>query len=225
LADETRLVTCPVWAPDGRYLYYCSALRRFKNLGEMLQTDYRVKYDLMRIAYDLANDRWGQPETILSAGESGLSVAQPRLSPDGRWLTFCLCEHSCWPTYHPESDIYAIDLEAARGTGRFAPQKMGLNSDACESWHCWSRNSRWLVFSSKRGNPLFNRPHLAHVDATGKCSKPFVVPQQDPAFYDAYLKTYTIPQFATGPLRVSERKLVQAVTTTNNIPRLSMPEN
>jgi hypothetical protein len=51
------------------------------------------------------------------------------------------------------------------------------------------------------------------------------VPQQDPAFYDAYLKTYTIPQFATGPLRVSERKLVQAVTTTNNIPRLSMPEN
>jgi hypothetical protein len=99
---------------------------------------------------------------------------------------------------------------------------MEINSTECESWHGWSSNSRWIVFSSKRGNPLFSRPYLAYVNESGQFSKPFLVPQRDPSFYDSYLKTYTIPTLATGPFLVDERKLVEAIKTANH-PSLSMP--
>jgi hypothetical protein len=58
---------------------------------------------------------------------------------------------------------------------------------------------------------LFNRPYLAYVGADGRCSKPFVVPQRDPTYYDSLLKTYTIPTLATGPVTVPQRELVKAI--------------
>jgi hypothetical protein len=223
LTDDRRLLTGPTWSPDGRHLYFCSAPKLFGDFTEMARSDYRkVQYDLMRIAYDPERDRWGAVETVLPAAPTGLSAAQPRISPDGRWLSFCLSQYSCWPTYHPESDLYLIDLQTGRDAGRFTPRRMELNSDACESWHGWSANSRWIVFSSKRENPVFNRPHLAYIDPDGRCAKPFVVPQRDPAFYESYLKTYTIPVLATGPVRVTERSLVEAIVRTN-APPLQMP--
>jgi hypothetical protein len=100
---------------------------------------------------------------------------------------------------------------------------MELNSAECESWHSWSSNSRWIVFSSKRGNPMFNRPHLAYVDSNGKCGKPFVVPREDPTFYDSYLKTYTIPVLATGRVEISERRLIEAIVQTNASPLQTIP--
>ena len=43
-----------------------------------------VGYDLMRIAYDIDTGEWGEPETVLSAEKTGLSIVLPRPSPDGR---------------------------------------------------------------------------------------------------------------------------------------------
>jgi hypothetical protein len=217
LVDEGRVMTCPVWSPDGRFLYFCSAPRLFKDFAELFRSDLRqVKYDLLRVSYDMASDQWGHPEMILSSQTTGLSAAQPRISPDGRWLTFCLCAYGCWPTYQPGSDLYAIDLKTGPGAGTYVPHKLEVNSEECESWHNWSSNSRWIVFSSKRGNPLFNRPYLAHVDANGKFSKPFLVPQSDPAFYSANLKTFTIPTLAAKPFPFTQRDLIQALSKTNS---------
>ncbi|MBN2506178.1 MAG: PD40 domain-containing protein [Verrucomicrobia bacterium] len=211
LADDTHLRTCPAWSPDGRHLYFCSAPRRFKDFAGMFRDDYRqVQYDLMRVAYDAARDQWGPPEMVWSARAIGRSAVQPRISPDGRWLTFCLCAYGCWPTYHPDSDLYAIDLHAP---GPAAPRKLEINSGACESWHNWSSNSRWLVFGSKRGNPLFSRPYLAHADDRGVFGKPFVLPQRDPAHYGSLLRTFTIPTFATRPLPVVERDLLRGLAS------------
>ncbi len=223
LYDENRLATFPAWSPDGKYLYCCSAPKLFSTPPEPGSTEYKkVKYDIIRVAYDVERDRWGPPETVLSAQKTGLSAAQIRLSPDGRWLSFCLCDYSCWPTYHPESDLYMIDLKAGGDPGQSVPRKLELNSNQCESMHSWSTNSHWIVFSSKREAPLLNRPHLAFIDAQGKSSKPFIVPQQDPEFYDSYLKSYTIPLFASEPMRVPELKLLEALMQTNN-PPLVMP--
>ena len=223
LTNDHRLFTFPTWSPNGSYLYFCSGPRLFTDFAEMKPDDYqKVKYDLMRVPYDLERDQWGPAEMILPVQKTGLSAAQPRISPDGRWLSFNLCASGCWPTYHPESDLYLIDLASAPEADRFVLRKMELNSEQCESWHSWSSNSRWIVFSSKREAPLFNRPYVAYVAPDGHCSKPFVVPQEDPAFYDSYLKTYTIPLLATDPVRVPERELVQAIISTNNMP-LQMP--
>ena len=87
----------------------------------------------------------GQPETVLSAKETGLSILLPRVSPDGWFLLFCMCRYGCFPAFHPTSDLYLMDV--AKGPTRSAP----INREFSESWHSWSSNSRWIAFSSKRG--------------------------------------------------------------------------
>jgi hypothetical protein len=223
LSPADRLLAFPVWSADGRYLYYCSAPNPWPDPAKATTDSYAsIQYDLMRIGYDVAQDQWGKPETVLAVRETGFSVATPRVSPDGRWLSFCAIEYGCWPTYHPESDLYIVDLSAPTAGGHYQYRKLEVNSTECESWHDWSSNSRWLVFSSKRETPLFNRPYLAYVDAAGKCGKPFLLPQEDPAYYDSLLKTYTMPTLATGPVVVAQRKLVEAILTPRKRP-LVMP--
>ena len=76
-----------------------------------------VKYDLVRISYDIGQDKWGEPETVLSSKDTGLSIAMPRVSPDGRWLLFCMCEYGYFPTWQQSSDLYIMDLKKAAGNG------------------------------------------------------------------------------------------------------------
>jgi hypothetical protein len=217
--DRSRLLAFPAWSPDGSFLYYCSAPNPLANPSNTLSATYStVHYDLMRIAYDSARDQWGQPETVLSASVIGRSLAQPHLSPDGHWLFFCGTAFGCWPTYDPGADLYGIDLGLGRQDGKYAWRKLELNSPECDSWLSWSSNSRWVVFSSKRASPLFNRPYLSYVAANGRCSKPFVAPQRDPEYYDSALITYTLPTLATGPITVPQRDLIQAIKATSKRP-------
>jgi hypothetical protein len=212
LGDETRLLAFPAWSPDGRHLYYCSSPNPWTNMAKLTATSHTTaKYDLMRIAYDLDKDHWGKPEMVLPAGESGFSVAQPRISPDGHWLFFCAISYGCWPTYDSESDLYGIDLRAAASTGKFTARKLTLNSDQSESLLSWSANSRWVVFSSKRTSLLFSRPYLAYVAADGTCGKPFILPQRDPEYYDGLLRTYTLPTLSIGPVTVPQSRLLEAI--------------
>jgi len=56
-ADKHRLETYPAWSPDGRYLYYCSAPIFWIDRNEVPPARYaEVKYDLMRISYDINAD-------------------------------------------------------------------------------------------------------------------------------------------------------------------------
>jgi hypothetical protein len=194
-----RLETWPSWSPDGRFLYYCSApkLRRERHR--------QVRYDLMRVGFDLDRAAWGVPELLVSATETGLSAAQPRVSPDGRWLLFCLAKYGHFPVYQPSSDLYVLDLRSHEF------HRLDLNSEQAESWHCWSSNSRWIVFSSKRTDGLFARPHFSYVDAQGRFHKPFLLPQQDPAFYDGCLQTFNVPELVRGPVKTSAASLARAV--------------
>jgi len=223
LFDNSRLRAFPFWSPDGGYLYYCSAPNPWTNMATVTATSHtQAKYDLMRVSYDLDHDKWGVPEMVLPVSELGFSVAQPRISPDGRWIFFCAIPYGCWPTYDSTSDIYVIDVNAGQAAGKFTARKLELNSSECESWLSWSSNSRWVVFSSKRISPLFNRPHISYVSPDGHCSKPFILPQEDPEFYDSLLKTFTIPTLAKGPITVPESELVDAIKHSGRRP-LKMP--
>jgi hypothetical protein len=86
-----------------------------------------------------------------------------------------------------------------------------VNSDQSDSWHCWSTNGRWIVFSSKRLDGLFTRPFFSYVTREGEFSKPFVLPQADPAFYESYLKTFNLPELVAGPIQVKESALARAL--------------
>ncbi len=48
----------------------------------------------------------GKVETVLSADETGLSILLPRISPDGRFLLFCMCKYGCSSVYQPSRDTW-----------------------------------------------------------------------------------------------------------------------
>ena len=212
IAAKDMLETYPTWSPDGKYLYFCSAAMLWTDRNTTPPENYDlVKYSLMRVSYDVDSDQWGEAETVLSSEETGLSILLPRISPDGRFLIFCMCQYGCFPVYQPSSDLYLLDLRSKEY------KRLSVNSEFSESWHSWSSNSRWLVFSSKRRDGVFTRPFISYVDASGSVHKPFIVPQKDPAYYDSLIKMYTVPELATGPLAVSERSLARAIRSPEQI--------
>ncbi len=205
LADRDQLETYPAWSPDGTYLYFCSAAIPWKDRNAVPPPGYdEVKYDLRRIAYDVETGQWGSLETVLAAQETGLSILLPRVSPDGRFLLFCMCRYGCFPVYQPSSDLYLMDL----ATREY--RKLPINSEYSESWHSWSSNSRWIAFSSKRQGGLFTRTYLSYIDETGAAYKAFVVPQEDPTHYDSLLETYSVPELVKGPVAMAPWRLARA---------------
>jgi Tol biopolymer transport system component len=206
IADPDRLETFPCWSADGKTLYFSSAKMFWGQdkpppLADLAQT----KYDLMCVRFDAEKNAFSPPETVLSAESAGLSITEPRTSPDGRYLLFCMSEYGGFPVHQSSCDLYLMDL----ATGKF--RRLQCNSDQSDSWHCWSSNSRWIVFSSKRDNGLLARPYFSYIDPDGREHKPFVLPQKDPAFYDSWLKTYNVPELVTGPVVVSKKELLQAI--------------
>ena len=222
LAQKDRLETYPTWSADGRYLYFCSAPMTWSDQTVVPETYDQIKYDLVRVSYDLDRDQWGQLESVLSAEDTGLSILLPRISPDGRWLLFCMCDYGCFPVYQPSSDLYMMDLEAAKQTGQYKYSRLDINSSESESWHSFSSNSRWIVFSSKRGSGVFTRTYIAYLDKSGKVHKPIRLPQKDPTYYDSCLWTYSVPELITGPVRVTKEKLGRIVRSSEKIP-VKMP--
>ena len=215
ISRKEYLESWPTWSADGKYLYFSTALMPWPQHTEVLPPDYnQLKYDLTRISYDVDNDKWGEPETVVSAKESHLSATMPRTSPDGRWLTFCMSQYGSFAPFQPSSDLYMIDLKEANETGKFKYRRLEINSDKAEGWQCWSSNSQWLVFSSKRDNDIFTRSYISHVDENGNASKPIVVPQEDPQYYNYCLEMFTTPEFITGPIKISQRKLSQVIRSS-----------
>ena len=200
LSRRDRLENYPTWSPDGKYLYYCSAAIPWQDRHTVPPKDFdKVRYDLMRIPYDLETDTWGEPEVMLAAAETGLSILQPRISPDGRFLVFVMCDYGCFPVFRTSSDLYIMDLQTRRHS------KLEINSEYAESWHSFSANSRWLAFSSKKRGGLFTRTYFSYIDANGVAHKPFILPQKDPTYYDSLLFTYSVPELIIRPVSVNAK--------------------
>lgn len=203
-ADKNRLETYPAWSPDGRFLYFCSAPILWEDDTVPPEKYDQVRYDLRRIAYDPTTDQWGEVETILSAEDTGLSILLPRISPDGRFLLFCMCPYGCFPIYQPGSDLYLMDLS----TGAY--KKLAINSEYSESWHSWSSNGHWIAFSSKRRGGLFTRTYFSYVDESGTAHKAFVLPQKDPEAYDAMMQTFSVPELVKESIQAHPSALARA---------------
>ncbi|MCP4614516.1 MAG: hypothetical protein GY845_38035 [Planctomycetes bacterium] len=217
LARKDRLETYPTWSPDGRYLYFCSAPVTWSDKTVVPESYDQIRYDLVRARYNIDRDLWGPLESVLSAEDTDLSILLPRISPDGRWLLFCMCNYGCFPVYQNSSDLYMMDLEAAKQTGNFSYERLDINSSESESWHSFSSNSRWIVFSSKRDSGVFTRTYIAYIDKAGKVHKPIRLPQKDPAYYDSCLYTYSVPELVIEPVRITREKLGRVVRSSEKI--------
>jgi hypothetical protein len=148
---------------------------------------------------------------VLSTSETGLSISQPRISPDGRFVLFCMHAFGPYPITQPTSDLYVLELP--NGSYRRLP----VSSNESESWHGWSKNGRWIVFSSKRNGGILTRLYFSHVDSAGTAHKPFILPQKDPRFYDSYIRCFNVPELATGASPYSQRDFLKAIRSSEKI--------
>ena len=123
------------------------------------------------------------------------SALLPRVSPDGRYLLFSMANHGVFHIWHHDADLWMMDLET--GEVRCLDE---VNSPDTESYHTWSSNGLWIVFSSRRDDGTFTRPFFAHLDNNGHFSKPFELPCADPDYHRQFLKNYNIPELMRGPV-------------------------
>ena len=204
--QPNELEIFPTWSPDGKWLYFCSAHFVYQSdsvdRSEITMRANEVKYNIYRKSFDLKTRQFGEREMVFCADTLGKSATFPRLSPDGRWLLFTLGEWGCFHIWHHDADLWMKDLK----TGEVRAMDE-MNSDDTESYHSWSSNGRWVVFSSRRYDGVFTRPFIAHIDAQGQGSKPFELPTKDPDLHRQFLKSYNVPELMKGPVKLSPQEV------------------
>lgn len=184
--------TYPSFSADGKTLYFCAATPK------TIATEYeQIRYNICSVDFDPATGTIGsQIDTVINAEAMGKSATFARASYDGRFLVYNLADYGNFPLYHREADLWIMDL----ATGETRPMSKA-NSNDSESYHGWSTNSRWMMFSSRRDDGLHTRVYFTHVNEEGQEGKAFMLPQKHPLHYYSNLyRSYNIPEFVTGPV-------------------------
>ncbi|MFZ2634454.1 MAG: hypothetical protein WA081_06150 [Desulfosalsimonadaceae bacterium] len=144
--------TNPDWSPDEKYIAFARAetknayhedfyniKTRIENRGpEALNREFPIQFDIWRLPFN--NGRGGTPEPLAGASGNGMSNYFARHSPDGRWIVFTQSRSGIM--LQPDSRLYIVP--SAGGKAR----KMHCNQNRFNSWHSWSSNGKWLIFSS-----------------------------------------------------------------------------
>jgi len=186
-ADDANYVHCDaVWTPDGEHLVFARAEAKdaYPEHGRLPERandpeETQIQYDLCRIPFN--GGRGGEPEPIAGASENGMSNTFPKVSPDGKWIVFVKCRNG--QLMRPDSTLWIVPAEG--GTAR----PMRCNTRRMNSWHSFSPNGRWMVFSSKANTP-YTQMFLTHLDEQGNDSPAVLVPNSTAAN-----RAVNIPEF------------------------------
>jgi len=201
-ADDRKLVQSnPVWSPDGKYIVFArSKVHHIKHVRdrkavllnaeesrEFVKEGKTFLFDLYRIPFN--NGRGGKALPLRGASRNGASNYFAKYSPDGKWIVFCKARS--FMLLQPDSELYIIP--AGGGQAR----RLRCNTSRMNSWHSWSPNSRWIVFSAKPDSP-YTQLFLTHIDQQGCSSPPVVL-----SWFTAPDRAANIPEFVNaGPLAI-----------------------
>jgi tetratricopeptide (TPR) repeat protein len=221
--DEDYVQTNAAWSPGGEDVIFARndavRLKTYNpNKGILLNTEESAevlggeqylyhaqqganpfRFSLYRVPF--RGGRGGEPVPIEGASHNGMSNFFPKVSPDGKWLVFTQA-HS-YMLLQPDSKLYI--MPAAGGE----PRLMNANTDRMNSWHSWSPNGRWLVFSTKMFGP-YTQLFLTHIDEDGNDSPPVWLRN-----FTASDRAANIPEFVNVPPD-AERKITEAFVDDYN---------
>ena len=153
----------PAWSPDGKELLFVK-YRSEKDTPIESMSIYRIPF---------SNGEGGTPEPVVIASGRGDFNYFPTYSPDGKWVSFVMGAGANGVFARRTSDIYI--LPRTGGT----PKKLSLNTEGVmDSWHRWSKDSRAIVFSSKRGGDM-TALYRSSVDVYGNTSPPVKVARHE----------------------------------------------
>ena len=196
-ANDAKFVQSnPVWSPDNKKVLFARtnsyinerirksgrALLYAKDVKEFTQGNKPFKFDIYSV--DFNNGNGGQSSPLEGASANGKSNYFPKFSPDGKWVVYCQSDN--FMLLQPDSKLYI--MEAKGGT----PRLMNCNMKNMNSWHSWSPNGHWLVFSSKE-HSLYTRLYLTHIDENGNDSPPVLI---ENLVFDK--RAANIPEFYPG---------------------------
>ena len=203
LLQTDDLEIFPAFSHDGKWLYYSTSKPC------RVPAEYeKVKCSLCRIAFDAEKGVFGETvDTLLNGPATDKSYVLARPSYDGRWLMYCASSRGNFPVSQNDADLWLMDLK----TGENRELKE-LNTPQSESYHNWSENSRWFVFSSKREDGMYTKLYLATIDEQGRVSKPFLLPQRHPRkFYREMMDAYNCPDFTKSKVELDAHEAYRQV--------------
>ncbi|MFC1490306.1 tetratricopeptide repeat protein [Candidatus Latescibacterota bacterium] len=122
-------------------------------------------FNLYRVPFN--NGKGGEPEPLKGASHNGKSNYFAKYSHDGKWIVFCMAKS--FMLLQPDSQLYIMPSDFSQ-----APRLMTCNTSRMNSWHSWSPNSKWLVFSSKQ-NSAYTELFLTHIDENGNDTPPVLL--------------------------------------------------
>jgi len=190
-ADDPKYVQAnAVWSPDGKYLIFARAEARDPYPEGQKTPEYandpnetQIQYDLYRIPFN--GGKGGIAEPVTGASGNGMSNNFPKVSPDGRWIVYVQCHNGL--LMRPDSQLYIVPF--AGGEAR----RLRCNLPLMNSWHSFSPNGRWLVFSSKGLSP-YTQMFLTHLDANGDDTPAILIENATAAN-----RAVNIPEFVNIP--------------------------
>ena len=215
--DEDYVQADGVWTPDGKNVVFAKnrAVKlkakgdKFKGIilnkeesiealgGEEFlekpqETNKKFMYSLYRVPFN--HGKGGKAEPIEGASNNGMSNYFPKFSPDGKWMVFTQA-HS-FMLLQPDSKLYIIPAKGGK------PRLMNCNTNRMNSWHSWSPNSKWLVFSSKVFSPN-TQLFLTHIDENGNDTPPVLLRNFTPLNED---RGANIPEFVN--IKPNEKRII-----------------
>ena len=199
----------PTWSPDGRWLYYVSAHfeQQTDNIDAELDNNYQqLKYNIYRRAFNAETMKFGERELVFDAAALNKSASTPRVSPDGKWLVFAMADYGQFHIWHHSSRLYVLPISTEQ-----VESQARLLSDYVGSYHSFSSNGRWLVFSSRQDDGNYTRLYLAYFDAKGQMHKPLLLPQKSPDYYGHLFRSYNVPEFCVNPVGPSLVSLTKVI--------------
>lgn len=197
-ADDPQYVqTNAVWSPDGKELVFArakahhvdrveqqnGALLDQKDVPEFTVDKQPFRYDLFRIPFN--GGKGGTPAPIEGASNDGMSNYFPKYSPDGKWIVFT--KSNSYMLLQADSELWIVPAKGGEA------RRLTYNTARMNSWHSWSSNSRWLVFSSKVNGP-YTQLFLTHIDENGNDSPPVLLER-----FTSPDRAANIPEFVKLP--------------------------